>query len=125
MFFLHFFILESLFASVELNKNIQSGRAILIAIDIFIIFLAIIALIIITIYERYTGRRAKTATYLVVLSNCICLFYWQSNYERQMFTRPDRFDISSIIIILLYFALELFLTFYIVNRLYRSKILKP
>jgi hypothetical protein len=126
MIFIHFFLLESFFANLKMDvhssyQSAQSGRAILLVIDFFVITLAIIGLIIIAVYEKYTGKVAKIATCLIVFSNCICLFYWQSNYEWQLFTRPEWFDTSAIVIILIYFVFELFLTFYVVNRLYKSE----
>jgi predicted permease len=126
MVFIHFFLLEAFFANLEMDvhssyQSAQSGWAILLVIDVFVIALAITGLIIIAIYEKYTGKMAKIATYLVLFSNCIYLFYWQSTYERQMFTRPERFETSSIVIILIYFVFELFLTFYVINRLYKSE----
>lgn len=121
MFFAHFFLLESFFASLELYVENQSGRAILLVIDFFIIICAIAFLIMIEIYEKSTSKKAKIATYFVVFSNCISLFYWQSNYERQIFTRTERFDTSSIAIILIYFIFELLLTYYLISRLYKSE----
>ena len=121
MIFVHFFLLEAFFANLETYSPSQSGRSVLLVIDVFVITLAVIGVIIIAIYENYTGRMAKIATYLVLYSNCIYLFYWQSNYERQLFTRPDRFDTSSIVIILVYFVCELIFTFHIINKLYKSE----
>lgn len=124
MIFTHFFLLEALFANLEINdphNSTQSGWAILLVIDVFIVILSTISLVIIGIYENYTHISAKIATYLIVFSNCICLFYWQSIHERQIFTRPERFDTFSKIIILIYFVFELVFTFYVIDKLYKSK----
>lgn len=121
MIFVHFFLLEAFFANLETYSASQSGRSVLLVIDVFVITLAVIGVIIIAIYEKYTGRIAKIATYLVLYSNCIYLFYWQSNYERQLFTRPERFDTFSIVIILVYFVCELIFTFYVIDKLYKSE----
>ncbi|MFZ0599428.1 MAG: hypothetical protein WAM46_20740, partial [Flavobacterium sp.] len=95
--------------------------AILLVIDIFIIIISTIFLFIIEVFEKYTKKKVKTATYLILLANCVCLFYWQSIHERQIFTKSERFETSSIAIILSYFVCELIFTFYVINKLYKSK----
>lgn len=127
MIFVHFFLLEAFFANLEIdapNESTHSGSAILLVIDVFVIILSTIFLLIIEIYEKYTKKKAKKkakiATYLILLSNCIYLFYWQSIQERQIFTRSERFDNSSIVIISIYFVFELFFTFYFINKWYKS-----
>lgn len=124
MIFVHFFLLEAFFANLEIdnpNESTHSGSAILLVIDIFVIIISTIFLFIIELYEKYTKKKAKIATYLILLCNCVYLFYWQSIQERQIFTRSERFDNSSIVIILTYFVCELIFTFYVIDKLYKSK----
>lgn len=69
MVFTHFFLLEALFVNLEINdphNSTQSGWAILLVIDVFIVILSTISLVIIGIYENYTHISAKIATYLIV-----------------------------------------------------------
>lgn len=53
--------------------------------------------------------------------HCIFHFCWEAFFEYKLFNDSKSFDKLSIIIILIYFAFELVFTFYVIDKLYKSK----
>lgn len=124
MFFVHFFILMGFFAMLnDYNPKHYEGvsHPIFMIIALYCTIILYILVIILIIIEYMMKFDYKGIMLFLVYGNCFLEFYINSIYQFQLFTRPERYNISSIIIILIYFVFELLLTFYVVNRLYKSK----
>lgn len=124
MFFIQFLILVGFF--VRLNRYIPnhyeaSDHAVYSMIALFFTFIIFILSVILVLIEYWMTSNYKEIMLFLAYSNCFLQFYVNSFFQFQLFTRPEKYNVSAIIIILMYFILELFLTFYVVNRLYKSQ----
>ncbi|GAA3784283.1 hypothetical protein GCM10022423_46940 [Flavobacterium ginsengiterrae] len=74
--------------------------------------------VIVAVIEYRMKFNYKNIMLFLVFGNCFLGFYLCSFSEYKLFSSPERFNNLSIIIVLIYFAFELALTFYILNKLY-------
>lgn len=124
IFPVHFFILLGFFARLDsyVPKHYEGTvHPIFTAIAMFITFVIYILTIILVIIENRMKFDYRGIMMFLVLGNCFQQFYINSFYQFRLFTRPESYDIIGKVIILLYFVLELFLSFYVVNRLYKKE----
>ncbi|MWB96731.1 hypothetical protein GON26_20400 [Flavobacterium sp. GA093] len=122
MFIIHSFILMGFFTRntniPEYYQGLDRGLYSAIAFSISIIIYIVSIILIILEYQMKTSY--KKVMLFLVFGNCLLEFYINLVYQYRFFTKPEWFNTSSKIIILLYFIFELILTFYVVNRLYKS-----
>jgi len=122
IFFIHFFLFRGLFTSLDsyILEN-TSGNPILIALEVIVTIIICLIIFIIVFIEKVVETNLKYIYIFILYLHCIFHFCCDAFYEYNLFNDSKSFSISSIIIILIYFIFELFLTFYIVNKLYQSK----
>ncbi|GAA3784296.1 hypothetical protein GCM10022423_46960 [Flavobacterium ginsengiterrae] len=123
MFFVHFFILLVFFTrlNVYVPKHYESNdHGIYSIITLFFSFIIYIVSIILVLVEYKMKIGYKWIMLFLMYSNCLLEFYINTFYQFQLFTRPERYNISAIIIILIYFAFELVLTYYVIIKLYKT-----
>lgn len=124
MFFAQAFILNAFFSRLDAripNYNGESDHGMHFIVAIFFTFIMYILSIILIFIEYRMEFYYKNVMLFIVYTNCLLQFYFTAFSEYRLFSSPERFDISSRIIILIYFVFELYLTFYVVNRLYKLK----
>ncbi|MEL1255779.1 hypothetical protein AAEO57_18445 [Flavobacterium sp. DGU38] len=124
IFLVHFFVLLGFLARLDnyVPKHYEgTGHAIFTAIAMFITFVIYTLTIILVIIENRMKFDYKGIMMFLVLGNCLQQFYINSFYQFRLFTRPESYDTIGKVIILTYFLFELILTFYVINRLYKSE----
>lgn len=124
MFFVHCFILNLFLGRLDKyipSYNGDSNHGVYVMIAIFFTCIFFSLSIIIILIEKRMLLHYKRIMFFVAYSNCLIDFYVSSLTEYRLFSSPERFDTSSIVAILIYFILELFLTYFVVNSLYKSE----
>lgn len=123
IFFIQFFIFRGLFTSLDsYTPENTSGNPILIALEIIFSIIVCFIIFIIVLIEKTVRTSLKYIYIFVLCLHCIFHFCCDAFYEYDLFNDSKSFNTSAIVIILIYFAFELFLTIYIVDRLYKSKV---
>jgi len=124
MFFIHSFILEIVVGRLDAyipkyNGDTDHGMHFIVAL----FFTAIIYMlsVILIIIEYRMEFNYKGIMLFLVFGNSLLEFFMCSFYEYKLFSSPERFDTTSIIIVLIYFTFELILTYYMINRLYQTE----
>jgi hypothetical protein len=125
LFFIHLFTLNFFFSKLCLSvpkNNGMTGEALLFMISYFFAFVLFILTLILMFIEYKMDFDYKNIMLFLVYSNCFLMFYL-ANLKHNLFSNThDCFDLSSKIIISLYFIFELFITHYIVsNKIYKSE----
>lgn len=122
LMFIHFFSIGAFFALLDSYRPYGKSGNIMSTLLAFIITMtSCLILFIIILIEKYFNIRFKNIIISFLCLHCIFHFCWEAFFEYNLFKDSKSFSISSIVIILIYFIFELFLTFYMVNRLYKSK----
>lgn len=122
IFFVQYFLLEAFFVRLDAytpwNKT---GNPMASALSfIFTIFSCVIMFVVLAL-EKLNKTQFKKIVLFILFVHCVLHFFWEAFFEYNLFTDSESFDISSVIIILTYFLFELILTFYVINRLYKSE----
>jgi hypothetical protein len=123
MFFVHSFFLEFLFEKFDnytkhYNGDTDHGMHFIIAL--FFAFIFFILTIVLVYIEHKMDFFYKSIIFFLSYGNCLLQFYMCSFSEYRLFANSERFNYLSISVILFYFILELYLTFYFINRFYKS-----
>ncbi len=123
LFFVHLFFLEFFFSKLDSytpKYNGDGDHGMHFLITCFFTFVIFIMIVFLAIIEHKMEFDYKNIMFFLVYANCLLVFYLTAFSEYPFFTNHNRFNIFSKIIILIYFVVELFFSYYIVNRLYRS-----
>ncbi|MFZ0599429.1 MAG: hypothetical protein WAM46_20745 [Flavobacterium sp.] len=121
LFCIHFFIFRALFTSLDSYTPLdRSGSLIATIIALFVALFFCLIMLIVVIIEKYRRASLKNTVLVVLYFNCLFHFFWEAFFEYDLFNDQQSFSTSAIITILIYFVFELFLTFYLVNRLYKK-----
>jgi hypothetical protein len=127
MFFAHAIILNLLFGKLDSYSpkyNGDTDHSIHFIIALFYTFIIYTLAIIVGFIEYKMEFEYKELTLFLVYLNCLLQFYFSAFSEYSLLSSPERFDNLSIVIIVIYFVFELFFSFYVVNRLYKSNFSK-
>ncbi|OXA94902.1 hypothetical protein SAMN06265346_102238 [Flavobacterium hercynium] len=119
--FINFFFFRGLFSSLDsYTPNNTSGNpfAVFLAIAVTILFLVIVCMLL--LIEKVMEVNLKNTLLCILLFHCLFHFVLDSFFEYDLFHDTKSFSLSAIIIILIYFIVELFLTFYLVSKMYKS-----
>lgn len=106
--------------SSEIERSSTPGNGIYFIIALFFSLIIYVITIILVLIEKRTEFNCKNIMMFFVFINCLQEFFFNSILQYQFLKSPERFDISAIISILIYFIFELLLTYYLVNRLYKT-----
>jgi len=98
-----------------MNRGLYSIIAFSITIILYIVSITLVIL------EYQMKTDYKKIILFLAFGNCLLEFYINLIYQYRFFTKPEWFDTSLVIIIFSYFVFELIFTFYIINRLHKSK----
>lgn len=122
MFFIQFILFRGLFTSFDLFKpSNTSGNIMLTTLALFFTIASCCILLMILLMEKIKKLELKNLILIILFLHCFLLFYWEAFVEYDLFNDSKSFDTLSISIIIFYFIFELFLSFYVVQRFYKSK----
>jgi len=124
MFFVHAIVLELIVGGLDeyiTKYNGDTDHGIHFMIAFFFTFIFFILSIVLVITEYRMEFDYKNIMLFLVFGNCLLEFYMCCFSQYKLFESPERFDILSILTILIYFIFELFLTFYLVDKMYKFK----
>ncbi|MFC0779917.1 hypothetical protein [Flavobacterium sp. HJSW_4] len=120
-FFNQFFIFRGLFSYLDsYTPENTSGNLILLALEMAVVVIVCFTIFILAIIERAVTTNLKYIYLSLLCLHCIFQFCCVAFFEYDLFNDPKSFDFSAITTILSYFVLELFIIYYVVNRLYKS-----
>ena len=125
MFFVQFILFRGLFTACDsFTPSNTSGNIMLTALALIFTILSCCILFIILLIEKFKKINLKDLTLLILFLHCFLLFYWEAFVEYDLFNDSKSFTVQSIFTIIIYFIFELFLSFYLVNRLYKFNLPK-
>lgn len=122
IFFVQFIIFRGLFTSLDSCTPLNtSGNPFAVVIELITSFITCWTIFVIALIEKSVNTSLKYVFLFLLYLHCIIQFYCIAFYEYNLFHDSQSFDRISKIIILSYFVFELFMTFYLVKRLYKYK----
>lgn len=122
MFFVHFLIIGAFFSILDsFRPSGKSGNIMATALELIVTMISCLIVCIVVLIEKYEKINLKNIIFFLLYLHCLFHFYWEAFFEYKLFNDSKSFDNLSIIIILMYFVCELFFTFYVINKLYKSE----
>ncbi len=124
IFFVHSISLFLLLANMNectSEKSTTPDNGIYSFIAFFCSFIIYLLIIILVILEKLMKSHYKLTMFLLVYINCVIEFYLNSITQYHLFTNSERFNNTAITIIIVYFTFELFLTYYVITRFYKTE----
>jgi len=120
-FFIQFFIFRGLFTSLDsyMPQN-KSGNPLLIVLEIIVTIIVCWIIFILVLIEKAVTTSFKYIYLILLYLHCLFHFCCDAFFEYNLFNDSKSFDTVAIVIILSYFIFELFFTFYVINRMYKS-----
>lgn len=121
-FFVHFFMFRGMFTAFDSDTSSNtSGNSMATVLELIVTIASCLLVFFVIIIEKYQHVNFKNLIIFLLSLHCFFHFYWVAFFEYNLFNDSESFDTSSKVIILLYFVFELFLTYYVVNKLYNSE----
>lgn len=119
MFFIHFLIFRGMFTAFDSDTSSNtSGNSMATVLELMITIASCFLILLIIMIEKYHQTNFKNLIIFLLSLHCFFHFYWVAFFEYNLLNDSESFSISAIVIVVVYFFSELFLTLYVVNNLY-------
>jgi len=122
MFFIYFLIFRGMFTAFDSDTSSNtSGNSMATVLELMITIASCFLIFLIIMIEKYHQTNFKNLIIFLLSLHCFFHFYWVAFFEYNLLNDSESFSITAIIILLVYFFSELFLTLHVVNNLYRME----